>query len=373
MQHSILYVLAWLWMLPVFGQDASLRIRVQAPPQTPVGDSILVIGNQAVWGFWIYPKSTALKPLGNGLWEGVFTFPVNTELEFKLTRGSYYKEALYNHTGHPAVSTKLKLVKDTSVFLQPSQWNDLYQRSITGTVRYHHQMGSVYLKQTRNVVVWLPASYASNTTKRYPVLYAHDGQNLFDHTNLSGNEWRMDEVADSLMRKGAIEEFIIVGIANTKDRWIEYNGTVEGKNYLRFLVEELKPFIDQQYRTKADRANTAIIGSSMGGLISLYALYTYPQVFSKGACLSSAFYFDDGDLLAQIKANRSPLRQSAVYLDCGGKALDYDFLPSNREMKSLLEQDKNIRFQYEEFPDDPHNELAWSRRLFLPYTFLFAK
>ena len=176
MQHSILYVLAWLWMLPVFGQDASLRIRVQAPPQTPVGDSILVIGNQAVWGFWIYPKSTALKPLGNGLWEGVFTFPVNTELEFKLTRGSYYKEALYNHTGHPAVSTKLKLVKDTSVFLQPSQWNDLYQRSITGTVRYHHQMGSVYLKQTRNVVVWLPASYASNTTKRYPVLYAHDGQ-----------------------------------------------------------------------------------------------------------------------------------------------------------------------------------------------------
>lgn len=373
MQHSILYVLAWLWMLPVFGQDASLRIRVQAPPQTPVGDSILVIGNQAVWGFWIYPKSTALKPLGNGLWEGVFTFPVNTELEFKLTRGSYYKEALYNHTGHPAVSSKLKLVKDTSVFLQPSQWNDLYQRSIIGTVRYHHQMGSVYLKQTRNVVVWLPASYASNKTKRYPVLYAHDGQNLFDHTNLSGNEWRMDEVADSLMRKGAIEEFIIVGIANTKDRWIEYNGTVEGKNYLHFLVEELKPFIDQQYRTKADRANTAIIGSSMGGLISLYALYTYPQVFSKGACLSSAFYFDDGDLMAQIKANRSPLRQSAVYLDCGGKDLDYDFLPSNREMKTLLEQDKNIRFQYEEFPEDPHNELAWSRRLFLPYTFLFAK
>lgn len=359
--------------LTTIAQEAKLTIRVNAPATTPALDSIIPIGNQGIWGFWIYPKSKALKSLGNNVWESTYSFPLNSDLEFKITRGSYFKEALYNGNGQSAQPIKLKITKDTTIVLNPSNWNDIYQRSIVGNVRYHHNFGSTFLKSIRNVVVWLPPSYLENPNKKYPVLYAHDGQNLFDHTNLSGSEWRMDEIADSLMRKGEIEEFIIVAMANTKDRWIEYNGTPEGENYLKFIVTELKPFIDKTYRTKIDRTNTGIIGSSMGGLISFYAAYNYPQIFSKAACLSSGFFFDDGNIMNSIKTDLKPLQNSMVYLDCGGKDLDYDFLPSNQQVNELLQKDKQIKVLYKEFPEDPHNEVAWSKRLDIPFKFLFPK
>ena len=365
----LIYVITWL---PGNAQDAALTIRVKAPAGTPPEDSILVIGNQPVWGYWIYPKSPALKRVSATTWERTFEFPVGTALEFKVTRGSYFKEALYNNNGQPPAAVAFTLQKDTTVQLTPTAWNDFYQRSITGTVRYHHQFSSPLLRYTRDVVVWLPPSYGEQPGRRYPVLYAHDGQNLFDHTNGSGNEWRMDEVADSLMRTGTIEEFIIVGIANTSDRWIEYSGTPEGKRYLTFIAEELKPFIDATYRTKPTREHTAIIGSSMGGLISLYMLWTYPNVFSKAACLSSGFYFDDGDILQAVRDDSTPLDNTAIYLDCGGVGLDYDFLPANEEMNRLLSANPAIRLHYQVFPKDDHNEKAWSSRLHIPFKFLFS-
>lgn len=373
MNKLLLILSALLLPILIFAQEAKITIRVHAPATTPPQDSILAIGNQGVWGLWIYPKSKALKKVEKNVWEDTYTFPINSTLEFKITRGSYFKEALYNNNGHSAQPIKLKLTKDTTIVLTPSNWNDIYQRSIVGSVRYHHNFSSTYLRNTRNVVVWLPPSYGSNPNKKYPVLYAHDGQNLFDHTNLSGNEWRMDEIADSMMRNNEIEEFIIVGIANTKDRWVEYNGTPEGRNYLQFLASELKPFIDKTYPTKPDRANTAILGSSMGGLISFYALYLYPDIFSKGACFSSGFYFDDGDIMQKIKSNLQPLQNSTIYLHCGGQDLDYDFLPANREVKAILTKNKQIKIRYDEFLDDAHNELAWSKRLPIPYKFLFPK
>src|SRR5690606_1059439 len=227
MKKFVTLTLSTVFAFSLFAQDAKLTIRVIAPATTPAQDSILPIGNQGIWGFWIYPKSKALKPKGNNVWEDTYSLTVNSPIEFKITRGSYYKEALYNGNGHSAQPVKFTLTKDTTITLSPSNWNDIYQRSIVGSVRYHHSYSSSYLRNVRNIVVWLPPSYEKESNKRYPVLYAHDGQNLFDHTNLSGSEWRMDEVADSLMRKGEIEEFIIVGMANTKDRWIEYNGTPE--------------------------------------------------------------------------------------------------------------------------------------------------
>ena len=371
-RYPLLLLLFFIAYLQGRAQDATVTIRVETPAGTPPEDSLLVIGNQPEWGYWIYPKSPALKRISTSVWERTFVFPVGTGLEFKITRGSYFKEALYNHSGQPPAAVAFTLQKDTLVQLAPTDWNDFYQRSITGTVRYHHAFSSPLLRRTRDVVVWLPPSYSEHPEKRYPVLYAHDGQNLFDHTNGSGNEWRMDEAADSLMRAGSIEEFIIVGIANTTDRWIEYSGTPEGKHYLTFIAEELKPFIDRTYRTEPSREHTAIIGSSMGGLISLYMLWTYPEVFSKAACLSSGFYFDDGDILKTIRQGSTPLNNTAIYLDCGGVGLDYDFLPANEEMNKLLAANPAIRLHYETFPADDHNEKAWSSRLHIPFKFLFS-
>jgi len=357
----------------VYAQDVKLTIQVVPPANTPSTDTLLVIGDQAIWGNWIYPRSVRMHKINDTTWAQESRFPAGTNVSFKITRGSYYKEALYNNNGQIPIATSFRLSKDTTVVIRPSSWNDIYQRSITGTVRYYHNFSSPLLKNTRNVVVWLPPSYFKFPQKKYPVLYAHDGQNLFDHTNGAGEEWHMDEVADSLMRSGKTEEFIIVGIANTKDRWVEYSGTPEGYNYVKFIATQLKPFIDTHYRTKKDKANTAAIGSSMGGLISFYMVWLYPQVFSKAACLSSGFYFDDGDILKEVVKSTKRLNGSKLYLDCGGLDLDKDFLPANEQMKGILEQNKLIQLKYLYFPNDKHNEYAWAKRLANPLTFLFGK
>lgn len=374
MNRSLAFtVLFFFFIHHLLAQEARVTIRVITPPRTPVADTLLVIGNQPVWGDWIYPRSVRMTRQQDSTWIQESHFPVNTDLSFKITRGSYYKEALYNHNGQIPAAISFRLTKDTTIVMQPSSWNDVYQRSITGTVKYYHDFSSPLLKNTRNVVVWLPPSYFKMPQNKYPVLYAHDGQNIFDHSGGGGDEWHMDEVADSLMRNGVTEEFIIVGIANTKDRWVEYSGTPEGYSYVTFIAKELKPFIDAHYRTKKDKANTAAIGSSMGGLISFYMLWWYPEVFSKAACLSSGFYFDEDDILSKAEKSTARLNGSKLYLDCGGQELDKDFLPANEQMHQLLLRNKQIRLQYQYFPGDKHNEYAWAQRLHIPLTFLFGK
>src|SRR3546814_7062212 len=149
MTKSPLLLFLYLAMgLVGYAQDATLTIRVEAPAYTPPEDSLLVIGNQPVWGYWIYPKSPALKRISATTWERAFQLPIGTDVEFKITRGSYYKEALYNNNGHPPPAVKFTLSRDTIVQLAPTAWNDFYQRSITGTVRYHHQFSSPLLRRS---------------------------------------------------------------------------------------------------------------------------------------------------------------------------------------------------------------------------------
>ena len=154
----------------------------------------------------------------------------------------------------------------------------------------------------RNVDVWFPQCYEQNGTARYPVLYMHDGQNLFDTpASYAGESWRVDQAMTRLIEKGKIRGAIVVGVWNSPLRWREYlpqkpyespalqkhhpffleraGGPPISDAYLKFLVEELKPFIDSKYRTLPDRQNTFVMGSSMGGLVSLYAISEYPQVF----------------------------------------------------------------------------------------------
>ncbi len=111
----------------------------------------------------------------------------------------------------------------------------------------------------------------------------------------------------------------------------------------------------------------------MGGLISLYMLWWYPEIFSKAACLSSGFYFDEGDLVRRMEKSSSRLDGSRIYMDCGGLDLDRDFLPSNEHVRDLLQKNRSIKLQYKYFPDDRHNEYAWAKRLYLPLVFLFGK
>jgi len=358
----------------VYAQNAQLTVTVIAPQKIPKTDSLVIMGNQAAFGNWFDFSKGKMTRQNDSTWTLTNSFPVNTSIEFQVTHGSYYKNALYTHGKYQVPKTPFILKKDTTVIIYPANWNDLFNHSITGTVKYHHNFDDPGLKYTRDIKVWLPPSYYRSPNKRYPVLYAHDGQNVFAPNSIYGGEWRMDETADSLMRSGKTGEYIIVAIDNTKDRWVEYSGTPEGMAYIDFIVYNLKPFIDGHYRTKPDRNNTAAIGSSMGGLISFYMVWLHPEVFGKAACLSSGFAYDDGHVVDKVMSSSKKLPGTRLYLDCGDQDIDKVFLPDNDRMKTLL--DKNhpeITLMYRVFKGAVHNEYAWAKRLDIPLTFLFGK
>ncbi len=195
----------------------------------------------------------------------------------------------------------------------------------TGDVREHRGFRSAALGNTRDVWVYLPPGYDAEKSRRYPVLYLHDGQSLFDEATARGPEWRVDETAEGLIRAGAVEPLIIVGVANAGEyRTDEYTPTFDPQTaaggradlYGRMLAEELKPFIDGRYRTLPDAGNTGLGGSSLGGLVSLYLGLKHPGTFGKLAVLSPSVNWDDRLILRQVGELRAkpPLR---IWLDVG--------------------------------------------------------
>ena len=374
LNYKYVLIIAFLLLFAgAFAQQAQLTVKVVVSSKIPKTDSLVIMGNQPAFGGWFDFSKGKMTRQDDTTFVFKTSFPVNTSLEFQITRGSWYKTALYTYGRYEAPKVPFIIKKDTALTIRPSNWNDLFNRSITGTVKYYHNFEDHDLRYTRDVMVWLPPSYYKSPKKRYPVLYAHDGQNVFAPNSIYSGEWRMDETADSLMRAGKTEEFIIVAINNTKDRWVEYSGTPEGTAYINFIVHNLKPFIDAHYLTKPDKNNTAAIGSSMGGLISFYMVWLHPEVFSKAACLSSGFTYDDGHIIDKVRASAKKIPGTRLYLDCGDQELDKYFLVDNNIMDALLnKKHPEIKLMYKIFKGAAHNEYAWAKRLAIPLTFLFG-
>lgn len=245
---------------------------------------------------------------------------------------------------------------------------------ILGNVEYHYEFFSRYLRNERDIIVWLPNSYYSNSHKRYSVLYMHDGQNLFNPaTSFAGFDWKVDETALDLIERKITNEFIVVGIYNTKDRLEEYNYySPKGKNYAYFLINELKPFIDEHYHTYPSKYNTAVMGSSLGGLISFQLIWNFPGIFGMAACLSSSFWFNDRLVFRKVENSQKP-NDIKIYLDCG--SLEKELIEDSKNMyKLLLEkgftENKDV-FWHEE-PNGKHREQDWAKRLFIPLSVLFG-
>ncbi len=217
--------------------------------------------------------------------------------------------------------------------------------------------------------VFLPPGYHENTLKKYPVLYMHDGNNLFlKEEAFLGNTWRTDEVLGVLDRMNAIEEVIVVGI-HPRDRMIEY--TLPGyQDYARFLVERLKPVIDAKYRTLPDAMNTAVMGSSLGGVVSFYLGWQWPDVFGKVACLSSTFGYLD-DLIERVYAE--PKRDIRIYLDSGWPADNYEPTRAMRDRLIWKGYQPGSNLLYLAFPEAKHDENAWAARSPIPFQFLFGR
>ena len=263
--------------------------------------------------------------------------------------------------------------------------------TLTGDVRLHKDFHSNILNNDRNVIVYLPPGYDTNKSQRYAVFYMHDGQNLFDGATsfIPGQEWRVDETAEGLIKTGRIEPLIVVGIYNTGvERVNEYTAAPDPKYktggkadlYGRFLVEELKPFIDKTYRTKRDARHTGVGGSSLGGLISLYLGLKYPTVFTRIAIVSPAVWWAENHIVrfAENQSHKPPLR---IWLDIGTKeGRDVPEAQRTVEGARLLKttlirkgwkDEKDLK--YFEAEGAEHNEKAWAARTPEILKFLFPK
>lgn len=288
-------------------------------------------------------------------------------IEYKVTRGSWTKVECA--LGGAAINNRIaKISSDTTLLISVKAWAD----DIPGRPPVSTRTKNVFvvdtsfyipqLKRTRRIWVYLPEDYAFNK-RQYPVLYMQDGQNLFDGMTSSFGEWGIDEMMDTTKKKN---QCIIVGIDHgDSKRLTEYNpynskfGDGEGDAYVDFLVQVLKPYIDQRFRTKTEANNTSIAGSSMGGLISFYAVLKYPAVFGRAGVFSPAFWIAPE---IKKKIENTPSIKSAFYFVCG----ELEGEQMVKDMQFVYQQVKlkgSTKSVYRVVIEGQHNERFWQKEL----------
>lgn len=278
----------------------------------------------------------------------------------------------------------------------------------SGTVKRYEKMPSKFV-EARNVDVWLPDGYTP--AKKYAVLYLHDGQMLFDSaTTWNRQEWGVDETVGRLLAERKIRDCLVVAVWNVPaKRFADYfpekviaaipeptrttlltkqlGGPPSANRYLKFLVSELKPFIDRAYSTRPDPANTFILGSSMGGLISAYALCEYPDVFGGAACLSihsplAAYELindrTDAEVASKFRqylaAHLPPANSRKIYFDYGDQTGDAFYKPYQAAIDEVVKRKgySDANWQTRFFPGESHSEASWQKRLAIPLVFLLT-
>lgn len=356
-----------------------IEIIVKAYKVQP-GESIYIAGNHLKLGNWA-PDKIKLENVQDSIWSIKLPFNIGESIQFKFTRGGWDSEALTND-GRVSGNHTINVNADTTASFTITKWRDTdlieasFDGQITGTLKYHKKIEYPGLRD-RDIIVWLPPGYGENSKQRYPVLYMHDGQNIIDpQTSAFGIDWQVDETADSLISGGEIEPIIVVGIYNTADRSPEYSDTELGQKYVDLLINHIKPMIDKNYRTKPDRKNTAIAGSSMGGLISFILVWNHSDVFSKAICMSPAFAYREYNYVENIKSKPKPEEKIKIYIDNGGVGLEKLLQPGIDQMLSFLkdsgyENDKDLFVVIEE--EAEHNEPAWAARMAYPLKIMFGK
>jgi predicted alpha/beta superfamily hydrolase len=353
-------------MLTVTGQaQNTVKITITGLPAAPVTDAVWIAGNFNNWN----PQDESFRLQKDE--KGFFFIEIKdvdaAAYEFKFTRGGWDKGET-DDKGDDLPNRKAVIGSDTSLEFSIAGWKDGFVKkpaSSTASAQVSiidTAFAMPQLSRTRRIWIYLPKGYTTSGQK-YPVLYMHDGQNLFDNATSFAGEWGIDEAMDSI--KNAC---IVVGIDNggTK-RMNEYNpnttkqfGKGDGKAYLAFIVKNLKPFIDKKYRTLPGKKHTYMAGSSMGGLISFYAGLYYPDVFGALGIFSSSFW-----IAPQIKAQVKQLAKKAVhgsqkYYFYAGGAEDSVILKGMQAVAAELKKAADPTIITVVNPQGKHNEPAWS-------------
>jgi enterochelin esterase-like enzyme len=329
------------------------------------------------------------------------TAPPGTTVEYKFTLGTWDREAL---TASGAVSPNYRLVlqRDTVVVHQLAGFKrdprdyiaDWRGSGVRGRLVYWTDVRSGFLGPTRHVEIWLPPGYDDARTTRYPVLYMHDGQNLFDpRIANTGVDWGVDEAIVRLADRGVIPPIIVVGVWSTDARASEYSPWHRAPDYARFLIEELLPRVNRKFRTRTGPASTAVMGSSMGGLLSFYLVTHHPDVFGACGCVSTHFPLSEAVaaevlglassgipdttpyIIRDIKSGLRVSHEARYWFDYGTLSLDSTYAPTYASVRAWLlgQRRKEGRdFVIRRYEEATHNEASWRARLEDPLTFLFG-
>ncbi len=364
--------ICWLLLVSVaLASPVAITLQLHAP-SLPEDSVVYVAGSTSGLGNW-KPDEKRMEYAGDHRWIYELNANSGTTIEYKYTLGSWAREGA-DATGKPLPNFShtvdgVSVVKD-----QIASWTNGSQPrfvgQVTGAVNYHRQIEYDGLRP-RDVVVWLPPDY-ENTTFRYPVLYMHDGQNLFDpKTSAFGVDWQIDEICTRLIGERAIAPLIVVGIYNTPDRTKEYLPGEKGSAYRNFIVNTVKPMIDQTYRTDASRDGTLVGGSSAGGLCAFMLAWEHSAVFSKAICMSPAFKLENDekklkfDYVSTVADSARPNHSLTFYIDDGGVGLEKLLQPGVDAMLAALrgkgyEAGRDLFYVRDE--NARHEEAAWAER-----------
>lgn len=355
-----------------------MLVVVQTAISLGVGEQIFLTGSADELGRW-NPPGVPMTRTDDNRWEVILSLRTGDPFEFKVTRGRWEAEEV-DAAGRVPANRTLAPVDQGTVEIQVAGWKDGAAAKkgpqITGDYQILPNVHSKFLEHDRDVIAWFPPGYEARPTKRYPVLYMHDGRQVFDPTTSTwGKDWQVDELAQDMILNGELEPFIAVAVDCTDARGAEYSPSKKGDDYLRFLIEELKPLVDSTWRTDPERSYLA--GSSMGGLISFYAGWKRPDVFSGAACLSPAFVERYGnECFRMVEADRGNLPDLKLFLSCGGAGdLETRLQAGTLKMADLLRNagypDKNLTVRIESWAE--HNEEAWARMTPHWLRFLFGR
>jgi predicted alpha/beta superfamily hydrolase len=336
-------------------------------------DRIYLVGNFNNWN----PRDEKMELKTINGKQGITIELTKGMYEYKFTEGSWESvEALEN--GSPTGNRKIVVEKDTVINVEIEHWADHFpkkEKVSTASKNVHILDNSFYIPQLdrhRRVWIYLPESYKASS-KKYPVLYMHDGQNVFDEATSAYGEWGVDEALDTLGSQH--KEIIVVAIDNGGDKRLnEYSpydmekyGKGEGDEYVDFLVQTLKPYIDKHYRTKKDEKNTFIAGSSMGGLISFYAILKYPKVFGGAGVFSPAFWITPQ--LKDINPEQAKKVKGKIYFYAGqqeSETMVTDMLNVFEQMRTY----SKAKMQTVIRAEGKHNEPTWREEFPLFYKWI---
>lgn len=358
-----------------------VTIIVNIPDYTPDYSSIYIAGNFNSWN----PGDEKFKLKNeNGKYKITLKAKPGFTIEYKITRGNW-KTVEKGKKGEE-ISNRIYTFdsKKNTIEITVYNWRDFVEKgdgnvkhTITGNVKIINDFYLKELDKKRRIWIYLPPDYETSN-KRYPVLYMHDGQNVFDAATSFVGEWEVNETLEKLFKEGKTSGVIVVAIDNGgSDRLNEYspwkwdNTNIqiakgqggEGDKYVDSIVKSLKPYIDENFRTIPE--DNGIMGSSMGGLISLYAALKYPEVFKKVGVLSSAFWFADNKITDYVK-ERGYVGDLKIFLYVGGKegsSMDdaNKYKNDTIEMAELLKNlgYKNVKLLIDD--NGIHNESFWAK------------